>query len=155
MKVKSLKELRKAVEKAIDNSLENEVFETARSEEINSIETDVFEVYTPTIYERREIDGIDDEENIVHNEVKNGTLKIGNITEFNPGYKTANLGTGLPVLIEYGHGGKHYYYDYPSSDEFCDPRPFIANTRERLKKSGKHKEALKNGLTRNHVKSKQ
>ena len=46
MKVKSLKELRKAVEKAIDNSLENEVFEVVRSEEIKSIETDVFAVYT-------------------------------------------------------------------------------------------------------------
>ena len=155
MKVKSLKELRKVVEKAIDNSLENEVFETARSEEIKSIETDVFEVYTPAMYERRDADGIDDEKNIVHDAVKNGTIKIENITEFNPEYKTANLGAGLPVLIEYGHGGKHYYYDYPCSDEFCDPRPFIANTRERLKKSGKHKEALKNGLIRNHVKSKQ
>ena len=82
------------------------------------------------------------------------TIKIENITEFNPRYKTANLGAGLPVLIEYGHGGKHYYYDYPFSDEFCDPRPFVANTRKRLKKSGKHKEALKNGLIRNHVKSK-
>ena len=155
MKVKSLKELRKVVEKAIDNSLENEVFEVVRGEEIKSIETDVFAVYTPEIYERRAFGRIDDEENITHDTVKNGTLKIENITEFNPGYKTANLGAGLPVLIEYGHGGKHYYYDYPCSDEFCDPRPFIANTRERLKKSGKHKEALKNGLIRNHVKSKQ
>ena len=45
MKVKSLKGLRKVVEKAIDDSLENEVFETARSEEIKSIETDVFEEF--------------------------------------------------------------------------------------------------------------
>lgn len=154
MKVKSLKELRKVVEKAIDNSLENEVFEVVRGEEIKSIETDVFEVYTPAMYERRDADGIDNEKNMVHDEVKNGTIKIENITEFNPGYKTANLGAGLPVLIEYGHGGKHYYYDYPCSDEFCDPRPFIANTRERLKKSGKHKEALKIGLKRNNIKTK-
>ena len=69
-------------------------------------------------------------------------------------YKTANEGPGLAVLIEYGHGNKDYYYDYPSSDEFCDPRPFIANTRKRLKKSGKHKEALKNGLKRNNIKTK-
>ena len=154
MKVKSLKELRKVVEKAIDDSLENEVFETTRSEEIKSIETDVFAVYTPKIYERRAFGGIDDEENIVHDEVKNGTIKIENITEFNPGYETENAGPELATLIEYGHGGKDYYYDYPSSDDFCDPRPFIANTRKRLEKSGKHKEALKNGLIRNHVKSK-
>lgn len=154
MKVKSLKELRKIVEKAIDDSLENEVFEATRSEEIKSIETDVFEVYTPAMYERRDADGIDNEKNMVHDEVKNGTIKIENITEFNPGYKTANLGAGLPVLIEYGHGGKHYYYDYPSSDEFCDPRPFINNTRKRLKKFGKHKEALKIGLKRNNIKTK-
>lgn len=154
MKVKSLKELRKAVEKAIDNSLENEVFEVVRSEEIKSIETDVFAVYTPKIYERRAFGGIDDEENITHDTVKNGTIKIENITEFNQEYKTANEGPELAVLIEYGHGNKDYYYDYPSSDDFCDPRPFISNTRKRLKKSGKHKEALKNGLKRNNIKTK-
>lgn len=154
MKVKSLKELRKAVEKAIDNSLENEVFEVVRDEEIKSIETDVFAVYTPKIYERLAFGGIDDEENIVHDEVKNGTIKIENITEFNPGYETENEGPELATLIEYGHGGKDYYYDYPSSDDFCDPRPFISNTRERLKKSGKHKEALKIGLKRNNIKTK-
>ena len=154
MKVKSLKELRKAVEKAIDDSLGNEVFEVAKDEEIKSIETDVFAVYTPEIYERRAFGGIDDEENITHDTVKNGTIKIENITEFNQGYETANKGPELAVLIEYGHGGKDYYYDYPSSDEFCDPRPFINNTRKRLKKSGKHKEALKIGLKRNNIKTK-
>ena len=154
MKVKSLKELRKAVEKAIDNSLENEVFEVVRSEEIKSIETDVFAVYTPKIYERRAFGGIDDEENITHDTVKNGTIKIENITEFNQEYKTANEGPELAVLIEYGHGNKDYYYDYPSSDDFCDPRPFISNTRKRLKKSGKHKETLKIGLKRNNIKTK-
>ncbi len=154
MKVKSLKELRKVVEKAIDDSLENEVFEATRSEEIKSIEIDVFAVYTPKIYERRAFGGLDDEENIVHDEVKNGTIKIENTTEFNQEYKTANEGPELAVLIEYGHGGKDYYYDYPSSDEFCDPRPFISNTRKRLKKSGKHKEALKIGLKRNNIKTK-
>ena len=154
MKVKSLKELRKVVEKAIDNSLENEVFEVVRGEEIKSIETDVFAVYTPEIYERRAFGGIDDEENITHDTVKNGTIKIENITEFNPGYETENEGPELAVLIEYGHGGKDYYYDYPSSDEFCDPRPFINNTRKRLKKFGKHKEALKIGLKRNNIKTK-
>lgn len=154
MKVKSLKELRKAVEKAIDNSLENEVFEVVRSEEIKSIETDVFAVYTPEIYERRAFGGINDEENITHDTVKNGTIKIENITEFNQEYKTANEGPELAVLIEYGHGNKDYYYDYPSSNDFCDPRPFISNTRKRLKKSGKHKEALKIGLKRNNIKTK-
>ena len=154
MKVKSLKELRKAVEKAIDNSLENEVFEVVRDEEIKSIETDVFAVYTPKIYERRAFGGIDDEENITHDTVKNGTIKIENITEFNQEYKTANEGPELAVLIEYGHGNKDYYYDYPSSNDFCDPRPFISNTRKRLKKSGKHKETLKIGLKRNNIKTK-
>ena len=154
MKVKSLKELRKAVEKAIDNSLENEVFEVVRSEEIKSIETDVFAVYTPEIYERRAFGGIDDEENITHDTVKNGTIKIENITEFNQEYKTANEGPELAVLIEYGHGNKDYYYDYPSSNDFCDPRPFISNTRIRLKKSEKHKEPLKNGLKRINIKIK-
>ena len=154
MKIKSLKELRKIVEKAIDDLLENEVFEVVRDEEIKSIETDVFAVYTPKIYERRAFGGIDDEENITHDTVKNGTIKIENITEFNPGYETENEGPELTALIEYGHGGKDYYYDYPSSDDFCDPRPFISNTRKRLKKSGKHKEALKIGLKRNNIKTK-
>ena len=46
MKVKSLKELRKVVEKAIDNSLENEVFDVAKDEEIKFNTLDNVEVYT-------------------------------------------------------------------------------------------------------------
>lgn len=160
MKVKNLKELRSKVEKAIKNSLEKEVFETVRNEEIKSIVENVFWVYAPTLYVRRETDGIDDKDNIVHDEVKNGTLRVRNITEFNTtqpkntSYATQNEGLGLDKLIEYGHVVSGYCYDYPTDDKFYRSRPFTYMTIVSLKGTGEHIKALKKGLARNKVKSK-
>lgn len=151
MRMKSLKELRKHIEKSINNALENEVFETVRKTEIQHIRDDVLNVYSPKIYDRREFDGIDDPQNIVHKLIKNGTLEVENITQFNPGYETENHGLGLVKLIEYGHGTSGYFYDYPAPGGFTKSRPFVANTKEEIKQTKSHVKALKSGLKRNKI----
>ena len=152
MKLKSLKELRSYIEKCIDDSLENEVLETVKKIEINHIEEDVCNVYSPSAYERRSNLGVDDPENIIGNITQNGVLEVENITEFNPEYETENRGLGLVKLIEYGHKTSGYYYDYPKSDSFTDPRPFISNTKNEIKENKNHVIAIKSGLEKHKIK---
>ena len=154
MKVKNLKELRKHIEKSINNSLENEVFEVVKETELKHIRENVLGVYSPEIYKRRDSLGIDDPENIIFQAVKNGTLEVENITKFNPGYETENKGLGLVKLIEFGHESSGYFYDYPSSENFTQPRPFIANTKKEIKKTKSHVKSLKIGLNRHKIKTK-
>ena len=151
MKCKNLKELRKHLEKCINDSLENEVLETVKKIELSHIKEDVFDVYSPNIYDRRSSSGIDDPENIVGDIIQNGVLEVENITKFNPEYETENQGLGLVKLIEYGHGESGYFYDYPSSHKFTDPRPFIANTKNEIKETKSHVKAIKSGLERNKI----
>ena len=154
MKLKSLKELRKLIENCIDDSLENEVLETVKKIEINHVDEDVFDVYSPSAYERRSTLGIDDPDNIVGNITQNGILEVENITEFNPEYETENRGLGLVKLIEYGHKTSGYFYDYPKSANFTDPRPFISNTKKEIKENKNHVIALKSGLEKHKIKVK-
>lgn len=170
MKIKNLKELRKHIEKAISNSLENEVFEDVRETERRHVQTDVFDVYKPRVYHRREFYpeeyvsygetgiGVKDERNIIFDPVKNGVLKVENVAKFNPRYKTKNHGPGLEILIEYGHGARGIYYDCVRPDAprsswppYAYPRPFIANTREEIKQTKSHVKAMKLGLRRNKI----
>ncbi len=163
MKIKNLKELRKHIEKAIRNSLENEVFEDVRETECRHVQTDVFDVYKPRVYHRREFYpeeyvsygetgiGVKDERNIVFDPIKNGVLKVENVAEFNPVRAIRNHGPGLVTLIEYGHGARGIYYDYPKYPEYLRPRPFIANTREEIKQTKSHVKAMKLGLRRNKI----
>ena len=154
MKLKSLKELRNYIEKCIDDSLENEVLETVKKIEISHVDEDVFDVYSPSVYERRGVLGIDDPDNIVGNISQNGVLEVENITEFNPEYETENLGLGLVKLIEYGHGTSGYFYDYPTSKDFTEPRPFISNTKKEIKEYKSHVIAMKSGLEKHQIKVK-
>ncbi len=151
MKFKSLSEFRKYIEKCIEGSLENEVFETIKNVELKHIKEDVLSVYSPKEYKRRSYDGIDDEDNTTQDKIKNGVLEIKNITKFNPEYESENTGLGLPVLIEYGHGESGYFYDYAASDDFTNPRPFTENTIQEIKDSQKHVKALELGFKRNRI----
>ena len=157
MKVKNLKKLRKEIEKGIRNALKKEVFETVKYTELVNIDKEVYEVYpTPKRYERRyEKKGLGDEGNIVYDvkKIKEGTLSVENVTEFNERYKTMNSGEGLVDLIEKGQKRSKYQYDYPRYP-YAKARPFITRTREELMKSKRHVEALKEGLKRNGFKVK-
>lgn len=149
MKLKNLKELRKYIEKSINNSLENEVFEAVKEIQLKHIQEDVLDVYSPQTYQRRDNLGIDDPENITFKPVKNGVLEVENITQFNPGYETKNQGLGLVKLIEYGHEISGYSYDYPKSEDFTNSRSFIANSKKEIKEIKSHIKAIKSGFKRN------
>ena len=103
---KSLKDLFKKLNGRINSALDNEVFEKVREVELEAIQTEVYDVYTPKVYIRRgEYGGIGDPYNIekVGGAAKNGRLIVKNTTEpndSNPNWTTDKI---LPELIEYGH----------------------------------------------------
>lgn len=87
---KSFKEwddLMNDIKSDIDDVLSEEVFDEVRDIEIEHIQSDVFNQYTPEIYERRSVNGIDDPRNIVGYE-KNMHLSVVNEAQFNDGYLT-------------------------------------------------------------------
>lgn len=142
----------------IDNAMTKEVFEEVRDEEVATIYSVVYKVYTPRIYRRRgEYGGLGDPYNI---EIQGGVAKGGrmaviNMTDPNPGGTMNNdrvtTGKNLPKLVEFGDGYKFYHYDFPSGGRYMDSRPFTVKTIEHLKASRAHVTALKAGLRRQGV----
>lgn len=129
------------VKSDIDKSLKNEVFDEIRAIELEHVQKDVLDAYSPKDYVRRQKMGIDDPQNIV-GVVSGGELVVDNVTPFNSDYFTANRGIGLAELINYGNG--RFYYDYPGA--FERPRPFIDRARIEVAKSDRVKKALKKGM---------
>lgn len=149
MLAKSFKELTKEIQKRIDKSLINEVFEEIRDVEQKNIDEYVYDVYQPKIYERRDINGgLIADKNIVGKLVKKGELEVTNITKPNPDYN-GTTNKNLPYLIENGYGEKGYKYDYPADLPYVAPRPFTEKTEEELIRTKKHVKALKEGLKNN------
>ena len=129
------------VKSDIDKSLKNEVFDEIRAIELEHVQKDVLDAYSPKDYVRRQKMGIDDPQNIV-GVVSGGELVVDNVTAFNPDYFTVNRGIGLAELINYGIG--LFYYDFPGS--FERPRPFIDRTRIEVAKSDRIKKALEKAM---------
>jgi hypothetical protein len=139
------------VKKDIGKSLEQEVYQIVKDTEKSHIQSDVYDIYTPVVYERRGLnDGLIADENIVGNMIDNTTLTVTNITLPNPNARDKDLVTtdkNLPELIEYGHNTNGNKYDFARSDrEYMKPRPFTHNTIEELEATGAHTRALKQGL---------
>ncbi len=140
----------------IDKALEREVLDAVRKEEISTIEDVVYDAYDPLMYRRRgDYGGMADPYNI-EGEVEDGQLRVVNTTE--PNSKYASIGSkykNLPKLIEYGHGGPGGRYDFPRYGAgYMKPRRFTQQTKERLQKTGAHKDALEDGLNRLGIKTK-
>lgn len=129
----------------IEDTLLDEVLDEVKDIELFHIEQDVFRTYSPHIYERRAVGGINDSDNII-GEVHDMELEVDNITEFNDDYGTYNHGRGLPELINEGEKQSGFYYDYPGT--FENPRPFIDNTIEEIEKTDSIENALTKGLKR-------
>ena len=163
MKVKSLKELRSKVEKAIKNSLEKEVYEMVITTERSHTDTDVYKKYKPKVYVRRlDEGGLRDIRNMVYDKskTKNGILEVENITKYNIDKQDDDgndSGFSLTALIEYGVEKL-----YPGTEErlrkqgkeippYGLPRPFISNTKKEIKEENKFPKALKKGLKRNGI----
>lgn len=171
--VKSWAELTKAINKKVAAALENEVKEEVKSTYLKNIESDVYDSYSPTAYNRRGADdGLLDPDNIV-GECKDSVLEIRNVavpnesiapegsthTEYSPAYDTQ-----FAAWIERGevYNGKAPYIFTPDADGnmidhsgevWAKPRPFTQHTIDELKATQKHKEALKEGLKKRGVKT--
>lgn len=131
------------IESDIGETLMDDVLDNVKEIELKHIWRDVFDTYSPRIYERRINNGIDDPRNII-GEVYGMELTVDNVTQFNDGYGTYNHGFGLPQLINDGDGASGYYYDYPG--EFQKPRPFLDYTAEEIENTDTVENALIKGL---------
>ena len=120
----------------------DEVLDEVREIELRHIERDVF-VYSPKIYQRRAVGGIDDRNQIVGT-VNDMQLEVDNTAEFNDDYGSSNHGRGLGTLINDGESRNGYFYDYPG--EFTQPRPFLENTEEEIERTDNVENALAKGL---------
>lgn len=116
----------------MEDVLSKEVFDEARNIELKHIQMEVINRSTPTIYQRRTTGGIDDPNNIV-GFVKNMTLTVDNVTQFNNGYGTYNHGDGLPQLINDGSRSDGFYYDFPGEHNLS--RPFVDYAVDEIEKS--------------------
>ncbi len=140
-----VEELLKSLEADIEDTLMHEVLDEVKEIELRHVEDDVFDVYKPKIYERRDSGGINDPDNIVGT-VQNMELEVENITPFASGYGTWNRGIGLTELINDGNSTSGYFYDYPG--EFNQPRPFLDNTIEEIERTDDVEDALAKGLNK-------
>lgn len=140
-------DLLKELKTDIEDTLIHEVLDTVKEIELRHVEEDVFDVYSPKIYERRDSGegGIDDPDNIIGT-VQNMELEVENITPFASGYGTWNKGIGLAELINDGNSTSGYFYDYPG--EFNQPRPFLDNTIEEIERTDDVENALARGLNK-------
>lgn len=135
--------LLKDLKSDIEDTLMDEVLDEVKGIELSHVEEDVFSVYSPSIYKRRQNDGIDDPDNIV-GEVHNMQLEVDNVTEFNDDYGTYNHGIGLADLINDGERRSGFFYDYQG--EFEKARPFIDNTIDEIEQTDSVENALAKGL---------
>lgn len=132
----------------LQNALENEVYEEVKQTGKKHVKEDVYDVYEPQQYERKNLLEKSWGKEKVHGE-------DAGIAVFNTRYATREDGTKVyvPEIIETGIG-----YEYPLSQKgFLDgfmggSRPFIENTEKELMNTNKHKESLKKGLKRQGVK---
>lgn len=135
--------LLKDLKSDIEDTLTHEVLDEVKNIELRHIEDDVLSTYSPKIYQRRAIGGIDDPDNII-GEVHNMQFEVDNVIEFNDDYGTFNHGIGLADLINDGESRHGYYYDYDG--EFTQPRSFIDNTIEEIEQTSSVEDALTRGL---------
>ena len=140
MEFQSLESMYLYLQKSINLSLADDVFEEVKKVESQEIQDVVINSYDPTVYNRRTIDGIDDPNNISHNDVVNGLLEVSNDTQPNSDYN-GNTDIDLIETIVTGIG-----YQYPRNNPYNTPRDFVSATVDVLLSTGGHVLAMKNGL---------
>jgi hypothetical protein len=138
------------ITKKLASALQNECFEEIRDTEQSVIDEVVYDVYSPKIYDRRDISGgLIADENIKLNIIDDLTIKVTNDTPANLDYNGTDK--NLAELVEFGNGYNNTYYDYPRNLPYVEPRPFTEETVERLKQNKNHIKALRKGLSRQGV----
>ena len=127
--------LLKDLKSDIEDVLMDEVLDEVKKIEIRHIKDDVFSVYSPRVYKRRTVDGIDDPNNII-GEVRDMVLEVDNVAEFTNWNGSAKRGTGLAEFIN--------IYEYPGIID--QSRPFLDNTILEIERTDSVEDALARGL---------
>ena len=156
-KFRSFSEAKKYIEKAVADTLANEVNASVQQVEKQTIREVVYDAYEPKLYKRRhslyELEGKVTGGNTL--EVRN-TAKpsgAGSMAGYDsPSYDgvlKASTGKDLVKTIEYGgysngEGDGYDFYD-------VGPRPFIQTTIERLASGKQHVAAMKRGLKKKGI----
>lgn len=133
-----LEKLLQKLNRNIGSAMNNEVNKETRDTMKEQIQETVYDVYSPTLYERQKDNGgLIDDDNIKTTLIDNTTLIVENIR--------SDDGVNVAEVVESGQG---YKFDFPYNGV---PRPFSAATREQLENTGAHKHALYKGLKRQGI----
>ncbi|MET3209904.1 UNVERIFIED_CONTAM: hypothetical protein ABIC26_002852 [Paenibacillus sp. PvR008] len=128
-------ELERLLKQKIASALQVDVAHTVKDNLKQSIEDNVYDVYTPTVYERqRDQGGLTDERNIAVEMIGQDTVSIE--SQRMDGSKNVSL------VVETGQG---YDFEFAYSGR---PRPFVEKTVEELHNTNAHVAALHRGLER-------
>jgi hypothetical protein len=153
---RSLKDLEKFLNDSIEKAIQGKVVKKIKNVMRKHIIKDVYRVYNPVFYDRRGTNGgLLAQENIISNQRDKNTVEVFNIAERNRDYSnTVYVNKYLTPLIEFGHDkakqstlagkqGYNYAYKYLA---YYQPRPFMRNTRNELRKSKVHIPVFMNDL---------
>lgn len=147
-KFKTLKDLlnSKILTDAIEDSLAEEVADIVCDIQLEHIQTDVYNAYSPVIYSRRgDEGGLGDRSNI-DVLVSDKELVIENNTSKDERYGINPTDKSLTEIIVTGDG---YMFTGKGDGAYLQPRDFIGNTKEDLRQNKQHIKAMKKGLKRN------
>ncbi|KAF6626941.1 hypothetical protein H6F38_23065 [Paenibacillus sp. EKM208P] len=128
-------ELEKLIKQKLTSSLQIEVSNKIKETMKNKIQSDVYDVYDPTLYKRqKEQGGLIDKRNMIVNMVNQSTVSVES--------RRMDGSVNVGQVVETGKG---YRYEFAYSNK---PRPFVEKTVEELRNTNSHITALYNGLIR-------
>lgn len=146
MPITSLSELKAIIKSAVGTELSRRdnasVFGVVRETELKHIYEDVYDVYSPTYYNRRYGSGLGSLANIIGSN-DDTMLSIRNITPPAPSVRGGSTSRFLAEIVEYGLA-PNLWGDFPTV--WSSPRRFTANTKAELASSGAIGQAMKSGL---------
>jgi len=144
MQYTSLEALFRDLQKQVNESLLEDVAPVVKDVMRDNILNTVYSAYKPVIYNRRYNEGgLLDNENIHSELISDGTISITNETPVNAAYGGDDSAMSLTEQIIEGKG---YDYQGDGTGAYLEPRDFMEDTREELRKTGDHVTALKKGL---------
>ena len=139
----SWSELKKLLQPIVNEVMLDEVATTAKLEEQEKVQTEIYDSGSPVQYQRRGFGvgsrGLGDISQMESTLIENGTVEIVNKAEPQAYWDTPN---SLATNIEIGYGNNWYSVS----------RPFQQKTVESLEQNKKHVTALKTGLIKRGLK---
>jgi len=135
----SWSELKKLLQPIVNEVMLDEVSTTAKLEEQEHVQEDIYNSGSPIFYQRRGFGvgsrGLGDISQMESTLIENGTIEIVNNAKPQSNWNTPK---SLATNIEMGYG----------EDWYSVPRPFQQRTVESLKQNKNHVTALKTGLVK-------